>query len=108
MRLFCFHYAGGSAQVFHDWPERLPPSVETATIQLPGRGHRFGEPYFRRLAPLSCITAQELAPYLDKPFAFFGHSIGALLCFETTRDLRRSNRPLPSHLFISATEAPHR
>ncbi|MGH9755029.1 MAG: thioesterase II family protein [Blastocatellia bacterium] len=39
LRLFCFHYAGGSAQVFHDWPRRLPPSVEMGAIQLPGRGH---------------------------------------------------------------------
>jgi Predicted thioesterase involved in non-ribosomal peptide biosynthesis len=44
VRLFCFHYAGGSAQVFHDWPQHLPRSVEVAALQLPGRGHRFDEP----------------------------------------------------------------
>jgi medium-chain acyl-[acyl-carrier-protein] hydrolase len=108
LRLFCFHYAGGSAQVFHDWPERLPPSVEMVAIQLPGRGHRLGEPHVRQLAPLSRIVAQELLPYLDKPFVFFGHSLGALLCFETARNLRRENRRQPTHLFVSATEAPHR
>jgi medium-chain acyl-[acyl-carrier-protein] hydrolase len=47
-------------------------------------------------------------PYLDKPFSFFGHSLGALLCFETARSLRRENRRQPIHLFVSATEAPHR
>jgi medium-chain acyl-[acyl-carrier-protein] hydrolase len=47
-------------------------------------------------------------PYLDKPFVFFGHSLGALLCFETARSLRRENRGQPAHLFVSATEAPHR
>jgi len=52
--------------------------------------------------------AQELLPYLDKPFAFFGHSLGALLCFETARSLRRENRRQPAHLFVSATAAPHR
>jgi surfactin synthase thioesterase subunit len=108
LRLFCFHYSGGSAQVFHGWPERLPPNVEIAAIQLPGRGHRLSEPHIRRLAPLSRIVAQELLPYLDKPFVFFGHSLGALLSFETTRSLRRENRSLPAHLFVSATEAPHR
>ena len=108
LRLFCFHYAGGSAQVFHDWPGRLPPSVEMAAIQLPGRGPRIGEPHVRRLALLSRLVAQELLPYLDKPFVFFGHSMGALLCFETARSLRRENRPHPAHLFVSATEAPHR
>ena len=108
IRLFCFHYAGGSAQVFHDWPRHLPPIVEMGAIQLPGRGHRLGEPHVRRLAPLCRIAAQELLPYLDKPFVFFGHSMGALLCFETARSLRRENRRQPARLFVSATEAPHR
>jgi medium-chain acyl-[acyl-carrier-protein] hydrolase len=78
------------------------------TIQLPGRGPRLSEPHIRRMAPLSGAVAQELLPYLDKPFVFFGHSMGALLCFETARNLRRENQRQPSHLFVSATEAPHR
>jgi medium-chain acyl-[acyl-carrier-protein] hydrolase len=106
-RLFCFHYAGGGAHVFNGWPERLPPNVEMVAIQLPGRGRRIGEPHIKRLAPLSGAIAQELLPYLDKPFVFFGHSLGALLCFETARDLRRENQRQPAHLFVSATEAPH-
>jgi medium-chain acyl-[acyl-carrier-protein] hydrolase len=77
-------------------------------IQLPGRGHRLGEPYIKGLLPLSGIVARELSPYLDKPFVFFGHSLGALLCFETARSLRRENWRQPAHLFVSATEAPHR
>lgn len=108
MRLFCFHYAGGTAQVFHNWIGRLPSSVEVGTIQLPGRGHRLGEPQIKRLLPLSRVVAQELLPYIDKPFVFFGHSLGALLCFETARSLRRANQCQPAHLFISATVAPHR
>jgi medium-chain acyl-[acyl-carrier-protein] hydrolase len=107
LRLFCFHYAGGSAQSFHSWLGRLPPSVEAGMIQLPGRGHRFGEPQVRRLLPLSGAVARELLPYLDKPFVFFGHSLGALLSFETARSLRRENLRQPAHLFVSATEAPH-
>jgi medium-chain acyl-[acyl-carrier-protein] hydrolase len=106
--LFCFHYSGGSAQVFHDWPKHLPPSVEMGAIQLPGRGLRFYEPHIRGMAQLSRVVAQELLPYLDKPFVFFGHSLGALLCFETARTLRRENQRQPTHLFVSATEAPHR
>jgi len=62
----------------------------------------------RHLLSLSGILAQELSPYLDRPFVFFGHSLGALLCFETARSLRRDNQPQPAHLFLSAAEAPHR
>jgi medium-chain acyl-[acyl-carrier-protein] hydrolase len=58
--------------------------------------------------PLSRIVAQELLPYLDKPFVFFGHSLGALLCFETARSLRCETHRQPAQLFVSATEAPHR
>jgi surfactin synthase thioesterase subunit len=108
LRLFCFHYAGGSAQIFHTWPADLPPSVEVGMVQLPGRGHRLAEPHLTRLAPLSRVVAQALQQYLDKPFAFFGHSLGALLCFEVARSLRREYHVEPLHLFISATEAPHR
>jgi medium-chain acyl-[acyl-carrier-protein] hydrolase len=106
-RLFCFHYSGGSAQVFQAWPAYLHQTVEVGMIQLPGRGHRLTEPKITRLLALSQIVAQALQPYLDKPFMFFGHSLGALLCFEVARCLRRENHLEPIHLFISATEAPH-
>src|SRR6185436_5725101 len=104
----CFHHAGGLAHAFHGWPRHLPPVVELAAVELPGSGYRHNAPYIRRMAPLSRIVAQELLPYLEKPFVFFGHSMGALLCFETARNLRREKQRQPAHLFVSATEAPHR
>lgn len=108
LRLFCFHYAGGSAQVFQAWPANLPPTVEVGVVQLPGRGKRLAEPVITRLLPLSRIVAQALQQYLDKPFAFFGHSLGALLCFEVARSLRREIKLEPAHIFVSATHSPHR
>jgi medium-chain acyl-[acyl-carrier-protein] hydrolase len=108
LRLFCFHYAGGSAQTFHSWPADLPSTVEIGMIQLPGRGCRLTEPLLTRLLPLSWIVARALQQDIDRPFAFFGHSLGALLCFEVTRSLRRENHLEPAHIFISATHAPHR
>ena len=77
-RLFCLPYAGGSASVFRDWPDRLPQSVEVCAIQLPGRETRLKEPVFTRLPPLVQELAQALLPSLDRPFALFGHSVGAL------------------------------
>src|SRR5215470_13336876 len=108
IRLFCFHYAGGSAQVFQTWPAGLPQTVEIGAVQLPGRGNRFAEPKITNLLSLSRIVAEALLQYLDKPFVFFGHSLGALLCFEVARSLRRERHPEPAHIFISATRAPHR
>jgi medium-chain acyl-[acyl-carrier-protein] hydrolase len=108
LRLFCFHYAGGSAQAFQSWSAELPSRVELGLVQLPGRGARIGEPRITNLLPLSRMIARELSRHLDKPFAFFGHSLGAMLCFEVARALREEAQPEPAHLFLSAAEAPHR
>lgn len=61
---------------------------------------------FTNLSPLVEAAAKELLPYFDKPFAFFGHSMGAIISFELIRLLRRMNGPLPCHLFISGSRAP--
>ena len=47
-----------------------------------------------------------LLPYLDKPFAFFGHSMGALVSFELARLLHKEYKCSPSHLFVSGRRAP--
>lgn len=107
LRLFCFHYAGGGALSFRDWPNNLPSSVEVCLIELPGRGIRFGEVAFTSMAPLVQAIADALLPYLDKPFAFFGHSMGGLVSFELARILRRNCRLNLTHLFVSGHRAPH-
>ncbi|HEV2800643.1 MAG TPA: alpha/beta fold hydrolase [Pyrinomonadaceae bacterium] len=109
LRLFCFPYAGGSAHAFRAWPEKLSRiGVEVCPVQLPGRGSRMSETPYTRLAPLVEAIAAGLRPLLDKPYAFFGHSMGALTAFELARLLRREGAPaLPAHLFLSAASAAH-
>lgn len=106
LRLFCFPYAGGGASIFRSWPDSLPKTVEVALVQLPGRENRLREPPFTRLAQLVKSIAPAILPHLDKPFAFFGHSMGALLGFELARELRRQRGPAPVHLFVSGRSAP--
>lgn len=62
---------------------------------------------FTRLSPLVQALAHALVPLLDKPFAIFGHSLGALVGFELARQLRRQSGVQPVRLFISADRAPH-
>lgn len=107
LRLFCLPFAGSGATVYANWAESLPDTIELCPIQLPGRETRFRENAHDRLTPLVQELEQALRPYLDKPFAFFGHSLGALIAFELTRRLRRFAAPLPVHLFVSARRAPH-
>lgn len=106
LRLFCFPYAGTGASIFRTWSDGLPADVEVCPIQFPGRGTRLMETPFTRLAPLVQTLAQALAPLLDKPFAFFGHSLGALVGFEVARQLRRQSGVQPVRLFVSADRAP--
>jgi epothilone polyketide synthase C len=45
---------------------------------------------------------------LDRPFAFFGHCLGALTMYETARRLIHSTEYRPSHLFASGARPPDR
>jgi medium-chain acyl-[acyl-carrier-protein] hydrolase len=106
VRLFCFPYAGGGAYVFRPWARILNASVEICPVQLPGREARMKEPFARDLRALVLEIAGEIQHYLDKPFAFFGHSMGAIMAFELARCLRGRLRIEPLQLFVSGRRAP--
>lgn len=106
LRLFCFSYAGGGASIFRPWSDGLPEDVEVCCIQLPGHEYRLAEQAYTRLAPLVQALADAIFPYLDRPFAFFGHSMGALVSFELARQLRRTHNRHPVRLCLAAYRAP--
>jgi medium-chain acyl-[acyl-carrier-protein] hydrolase len=106
LRLFCFPYAGGAANIYRSWSRKLQPSVEVCPVQPPGRGSRLQEPPFTKVSDLVEAAATALRPYFDKPFALFGHSMGAIIAFELARYLRREQGPTPARLFISGRPAP--
>ena len=106
LRLFCFPYAGTGVSIFRTWSDGLPADVEVCPVQFPGRGTRLMETPFTQLEPLVQALAQALVPLMDKPFAFFGHSLGALVGFELARQLRRLSGVQPVRLFVSADRAP--
>jgi len=75
-------------------------------VQLPGRETRYAEPRITQFTTAVEAITEAIRPHLDRPFAFFGHSLGARLAFETARNLRRLNLPMPKHLFVSSCTAP--
>jgi medium-chain acyl-[acyl-carrier-protein] hydrolase len=107
IQLVCFPYAGGGASLFRPWVRLLPAEIDVCAVQLPGRENRLAEPPFTRVQPLVEKAAQQLVPVLRPPFAFFGHSMGALLSFEMARHLRTVYGLSPLHLFVSGHRAPH-
>jgi medium-chain acyl-[acyl-carrier-protein] hydrolase len=107
LRLFCLPFAGGGASIFRTWASALPDSVEVCPIQLPGRENRLSETPHTEIHGLAERLAGQILPFAQKPFALFGHSMGALLAFELTRALRRRDAPMPRMLLLSAHRAPH-
>ncbi|MBN2005972.1 MAG: thioesterase [Anaerolineae bacterium] len=108
LRLFCFAYAGGGASVFRLWPKLLPHDVEVFALRLPGRENRIKESPFTHMTSLVDALVPSILPYLDGPFAFFGHSLGALVSFELTRALYTCHGVLPRRLMVSACPAPQK
>ena len=106
-RLICFPAAGGTASLFHAWGQSLPDTIEVCAVEFPGHGLRLREPTLASVAALVEGAARGLSPYLDRPFALFGHSMGALVAFELARWLRRHGQPAPFALFVSGSAAPH-
>jgi medium-chain acyl-[acyl-carrier-protein] hydrolase len=106
IRLFCVPYAGGGPSVFRNWPDQVSSKVEIWSVHLPGRETRVNEPAIGELPRLVQALSDAIEPYLDRRYALFGHSIGALIAFELTRELRRRGSPMSEHLFVSACPAP--
>jgi medium-chain acyl-[acyl-carrier-protein] hydrolase len=105
--LVCFPYAGAGASVYAGWARRVPESVRMLAVQLPGRENRLGEEPLADLDAIVDRLVPDLAPHTDRPYVFFGHSMGALLAFETARRLRDAGRPEPRAIVVSGRRAPH-
>jgi medium-chain acyl-[acyl-carrier-protein] hydrolase len=105
IRLFCFPFAGGGASAYRSWASLFPAEVEVCGIQLPGREERFREPLLQHYQTLVAHACGGIQRLLDRPFAFFGHSMGAMVAFECARRLRRHGHQ-PAELFVSACHAP--
>jgi len=104
-RLFVFPHAGAGASVYR-LAAHLPDSVEVCTLQLPGRESRFAEPALTSLDDAVAVLAPLVAEHTDLPYAFFGHSMGSLIAFETARRLRALGGRLPDRLFLSGMRPP--
>ncbi|MET7621980.1 alpha/beta fold hydrolase [Streptomyces sp. NPDC005408] len=105
LRLFCFPYAGAGASVFREWGAELPEGVEALAVQLPGREDRFFDQPIADLDELLDALVPVLLPYLDRPFAFFGHSMGAIVSWELARRLQREQGLEPVRVVVSGCRA---
>jgi surfactin synthase thioesterase subunit len=106
VRLFCIPYSGCGASMYRRWP-RFLGDVEVCAVQLPGRENRLREEPYGSYESMADDLAEALLPYLDRPFAFFGHCGSALPGYETSVRLAERGYPVPARLFVSSQVPPH-
>jgi medium-chain acyl-[acyl-carrier-protein] hydrolase len=104
--LICLPYAGAGASVYREWSDQLADVCEAIAVQLPGREERMAEGAITDMARLASLLADALKSLPRARFAIFGHSMGALLAFELTRELRARGADMPAALLVSACPAP--
>jgi len=92
--------------MFNLWSNELPDTIELCAVQLPGREGRINEPSVKSMPKLLPMLVDGLAEAFSGPYAIYGHSLGALIAFAFTRELRRRGKPLPLRLFVSGRRAP--
>jgi medium-chain acyl-[acyl-carrier-protein] hydrolase len=106
LRLFCVPFAGVGPSAFRGWAQAVGQDVETFYVSLPGREARIREQPLSSVASMVDLIVEALRPWLDRPFALMGHSLGGLVAFETAHALRTRSLPAPVRLFVSAARAP--
>ncbi|MGW7004369.1 thioesterase II family protein [Streptomyces sp. NPDC054933] len=105
-RLVCFPHAGGSASFYFPVSQALADRVDVLCLQYPGRQDRRREACIDDMGRLADEVAEVLRPWLDRPVAFFGHSMGALLAFEVALRAEKKLGTSPIRLFASGRRAP--
>ncbi|MGW7355329.1 thioesterase II family protein [Streptomyces sp. NPDC054802] len=106
VRLVCFPHAGGSASFFHPVSARFSSAADVIALQYPGRQDRRKEPCVQDLGTLADLIVDELLTLDEKPTVFFGHSMGAVLAFETAWRLEQKGAHEPKSVIASGRRGP--
>jgi linear gramicidin dehydrogenase lgrE len=108
IKLFCIPYSGGSANVYYKWKKELKSDIELCPIEIAGRGRRINEPFYETVDE----AAEDISDHIlkeineDTNYAIWGHSMGALLAYESYFKLMEKCSKEPDHIFFSGRKAP--
>ncbi len=104
--LFCFPFAGGSYFAYNDFDKHMADHVHLVKMDLPGHGKRIGEPLLTTIDAMVSDLYERIRNDLDKPYSFYGHSLGALLSYRLAVLIAGRSSPAPVHLFLSGQQGP--
>jgi surfactin synthase thioesterase subunit len=107
-RIFCLPHAAGSAAYYLPLRRIMPPEIDFCPLELPGHGARLDEQPIASMGELMEQLRRAIQPLMAVPFGFFGHSVGAHMAYEATRQMRAIDGRTAVHLFVSARGSPDR
>ncbi|XVS68070.1 thioesterase II family protein [Actinosynnema sp. CA-299493] len=105
VRLILCPHAGSSAGAVTALAMALPPQVEALAIQYPGRRGAAPGPGIPDIGRLAAHIRDGVLPWLDRPVAVLGHSMGSVVAFEVVRELESAGVP-PLRLIVSGRRSP--
>lgn len=106
MNIFLFHHAGGDKYFFREFERKLAPHLEPISIEVPGRGDRFGEPLLHDIDSIADDVFNQVKPYIQKPYMILGFSMGTLVAYQLMQKIRKLGKMLPQHVFLLGRESP--
>jgi medium-chain acyl-[acyl-carrier-protein] hydrolase len=109
-RLICIPYAGAGTVPYRTWASQLPAWLEVWAVLLPGREKRINDPpvadFNTLVRVLTAAMLEEIPGQPELPYALYGHSMGAAVCFELGHAMLTAGCAPPLHLFVSGRRGP--
>ncbi|MEV7795969.1 alpha/beta fold hydrolase [Streptomyces sp. NPDC087512] len=111
--LVCCPHSGGWAESFLPWGAHVrdiaggagPQGVGLLAVQYPGHGDRGAERPESDVRVMAAAISAELTALAPAQVLLFGHSFGAMVAYETARQLESAGAP-PAALAVSGARAP--
>lgn len=106
--LVMFPFGGGNTYSYRGLIEHLEKTYDIVCVELPGRNYFMSEPLVANIDRLvEFVLKTWISPCMqNRPYVFYGHSMGALIAYELTKEIVRRNMSAPSHVIASGRAAP--
>ena len=105
MQLFCFTYAGGTAEFYDMFNNKLNKDIEVVAFDYAGSGKRFKEPFYKDFDELSNDMYEKVKDNLNGDYFLFGYSMGSLVLAKVLElIINKKEIPLPKCVFLNAHE----